>query len=200
MDEDDRRVVLVSMSFFALSCRRICARLRRSNRLRSSEELLQPNEHESAFLPVRISTRLRCIVEQCKMAITTTRQPAYTPEQLVELTRYNHHVQFYLYIGVAALLAFFGGFNVLSRLLSRWSVRRYHSLHPAPRRVRRTGETSLACLPSAALAAWRKATYRRGQLVQLLGMGSSAQLVSLLRCRRRAERSRPSDPFARRQS
>ncbi|ORY41817.1 hypothetical protein BCR35DRAFT_336414 [Leucosporidium creatinivorum] len=113
------------------------------------------------------------------MAITATHQPAWTPEQLVSLTRYNLHVQYYLYIGVAVLLAFFGGINVLSRLLNRWSVRRYHSLHPSPRRVRRTGETSLACLPSAALASWRKATYRRGQLVQLLGLGSSAQLAAV---------------------
>lgn len=112
------------------------------------------------------------------MAITATHKPDYTPEQQAYLDEYNHHVQYFLCAGVAVLLLSFGTFNGLSRLIAAWSVRRHHSLHPPSRRVRRVGETSLSCLPSAGLAVWRKATYRRGQLVQWVGMGSSAQLVS----------------------
>ena len=112
------------------------------------------------------------------MALTKQRQPAWTPDQLAYLTKRNHDVPRDLWLGVTALIFLFGAYSVSSRGLNRWRVRRYHSLHQPPTRVRRAGSTAVAFLPSAMLASWRKATYRRGQVVQWLGLGSAAQLVS----------------------
>ncbi|GAA6028616.1 hypothetical protein JCM8097_007312 [Rhodosporidiobolus ruineniae] len=105
------------------------------------------------------------------------RAPPWTPEQLNYLTRYNLDIQLYWYAGILSMLVVFAAFNGLSRLVSAYFVRRYHTLHPGKAASNRP---SASCLPSAVLAAYRKTIYRRNQLVVWLGFANVAQLFVFL--------------------
>lgn len=104
------------------------------------------------------------------------RKPEYTVEQQDFLDSYNDKVQFYSLLGAGALVAALAVMTCASRAGNEYLTKRYNSLRPPPRRVRRAGTRSVDCLCWAALAVWRKSTYRKGQLVSLLGFQTWAQM------------------------
>ncbi|BGP17665.1 ferric-chelate reductase Frp1 [Rhodosporidiobolus nylandii] len=99
--------------------------------------------------------------------------------KLEYLTWYNVNVQAFWYSGICGMIVVFAVYNGLSRLLCAFFVRRWHTLSPGPANNGRSMST-LACFPSAVLAAYRKWTYRRNQVVVWLGFGSAAQLSVFL--------------------
>ncbi|GAA5867883.1 hypothetical protein JCM8547_003404 [Rhodosporidiobolus lusitaniae] len=106
------------------------------------------------------------------------RAPDYTPEQLEYLTWYNLNVTYFWYGGVIGMLVLFAFWNAFSRLLSALFVRRFHTLHPS--KDSDSGGSSMRCLPSVVLAAYRKWIYRRSQLVVWLGFLNASQFFVFL--------------------
>ncbi|BGP41407.1 ferric-chelate reductase Frp1 [Rhodotorula kratochvilovae] len=104
----------------------------------------------------------------------TTHAPVYTDAQLDFLTWYNLNCQYFFYAAAFGLILLLAAFNLASRLLWPAFIRRYHSLHP------RNDAPGKRYLDSAALASWRKWTYRRSQAVVWMGLGSAAQLCVVL--------------------
>ncbi|GAA5825027.1 hypothetical protein JCM11251_006067 [Rhodosporidiobolus azoricus] len=90
------------------------------------------------------------------------RASTYTDSELEYLTWRNLNVQLHWYAGILTMIVVFGLYNWTSRILAALFVRRYNSLHSA-KTSSRTG-----CI-SGVVAAYRKWTYRRNQLVVWLG-------------------------------
>ncbi|GAA5972154.1 hypothetical protein JCM11641_002519 [Rhodosporidiobolus odoratus] len=107
------------------------------------------------------------------------RAPDYTDEQLEYLTWYNLNIQAFWYAGICGMLLLFALYNGASRFCAAFFVRRFHTLHPGKENDGSSIST-LACLPSALLAIYRKTTYRRNLLVKWCGFNSVAQLFVFL--------------------
>lgn len=115
-----------------------------------------------------------------------THRPTYTEQEFEYVEWYNERVQYFYYAATFGFVAVLAASNATSRIIdSRLVARRrrlsFETTRPKEEKeeeARGTTRRSVSRALEATVATYRKWTYRRSRLLDLLGIANAAQGVS----------------------